>query len=90
MNKHKSSSQYQVSISLPRSRLCKHLSWKILIGKSGNASNMWVGKLQNKKKVGPVKDFREAVYEGVKSIQMDKERIVWWTFCKHDKNLQLS
>jgi len=53
-----------------------HLSWKILIGEIGNASNMWVGKLQSKKKKGPVEDFRGAVYEGVKSIHMAKERIV--------------
>jgi len=51
---------------------------------------MWVGKFQSKKKQGPVQGFREAVYEGVKSIRMAKERTVWRTFCKHDKKLQLS
>jgi hypothetical protein len=43
-----------------------------------------------REKEGPVKDFRETVYEGVKSIHKAKERMVWWTFCKHDKNLLVS
>ena len=43
-----------------------------------------------REKEEPVKDFRGTLYEGVKSVNMAKERIVWWTFCKHDQNLQLS
>ena len=41
-----------------------------------------------REKEKPVNDFREAVYEGVNSIHTAKDRIVWRTFCKHDKNLQ--
>jgi hypothetical protein len=45
---------------------------------------------QVREEEGHVKDFREAVDEGVKSVHMAKKRIVWWAFCKHDKNRQLS
>jgi hypothetical protein len=41
-----------------------------------------------REKEKPLNDFREAVYEGVNSIHTAKDRIVWRTFCKHDKNLQ--
>ena len=75
---------------LLRSRLCVHLSWKILIGKSEMPKTCGWENFRVREKEGPVKDFRETVYEGVKPIHMAKERIVWWTFCKRDKNLQLS
>jgi hypothetical protein len=90
MNKHNISSQYQVSLhSLEADYVCiclgRYSSWESEIPKTCGWENFRV-----RENDGPVKDFRETVYEGVKSVHMSKERKVWWTFCKHDKNLQLS
>jgi hypothetical protein len=54
-------------------------------GKSEMPKQCGLENFEVRGKEGTVKDFRETVYEGAKSIHLAEERIVWQTFCKHEK-----